>query len=178
MLQIRIAGNNDAALIASLSRKTFYDTFNEQNLAEDMAMYLDKNFNNTAIALEIADPENIILIVEEKEVPVAYAKLSLQNQQFNRPDYNCIEISRIYCTQQVIGKGVGKSLMQECIKISKSMGMDCIWLGVWEHNSRAIAFYEKFGFKKFDKHVFTLGNDLQNDWLMKKNLDNYYEDKD
>jgi GNAT superfamily N-acetyltransferase len=175
MLQIRKAGNNDAALIASLSRQTFYDTFHEQNLEEDMAMYLDENFNDTAILLEISDPDNSILIVEEEEVPVAYAKLSINNKQFNRPAYNCIEIGRIYCTQQVIGKGVGKFLMQECITLAESIGMDCIWLGVWEHNSRAIEFYKKFGFKKFDEHVFMLGNDLQNDWLMKKNLGNHYE---
>ena len=175
MLQIRKAGNNDAPLIASLSRQTFYDTFHEQNLAENMDMYLDKNFNDTAIVLEIADPENILLIVEEEEVPVAYAKLSLHNKQFNRPAYNCIEISRIYCTQQVIGKGVGKYLMQECIKIAGSIGMNCIWLGVWEHNLRAIEFYKKFGFKKFDEYVFILGTDLQNDWLMKKYLGNQYE---
>ncbi len=88
-----------------------------------------------------------------------------------------MEISRIYCTQQVIGKGVGKSMMQECIKIAQSMGMDCIWLGVWEHNSKAIEFYKKFGFEKFSEHEFVLGNDLQNDWLMKKNLGNQYENK-
>ena len=175
MLRIRKAGKNDAALIARLSRQTFYDAFHKENLEEDMAMYLDKNFNDIAITLEIVDPENILLIIEEDEVSVGYAKLSVKNKQYNQPGFKCIEISRIYCMQQFIGKGIGKTLMQECIAIAQSLEMDCIWLGVRENNLRAIEFYKRVGFTKFDEHVFILGNDHQNDWLMKKNLVNQYE---
>jgi ribosomal protein S18 acetylase RimI-like enzyme len=41
------------------------------------------------------------------------------------------------------------------------------WLGVWEDNHRAIRFYEKNGFEKFDSHPFILGESKQTDLLMK-----------
>ena len=42
-----------------------------------------------------------------------------------------------------------------------------VWLGVWEKNERAIAFYRKNGFVAFDTHIFKLGDDEQTDILMK-----------
>ena len=81
-----------------------------------------------------------------------------------------IEISRFYATQQAIGKGVGKALMEACLGVARQKGKEWIWLCVWEHNGRAIAFYEKMGFVIFGKHIFVLGQDLQNDWEMKKRL--------
>jgi ribosomal protein S18 acetylase RimI-like enzyme len=45
-------------------------------------------------------------------------------------------------------------------------GCDVMWLGVWERNERAIAFYRKWAFREFGSHAFLLGKDLQNDLLM------------
>jgi ribosomal protein S18 acetylase RimI-like enzyme len=81
-----------------------------------------------------------------------------------------IEIERIYSTQEYIGKKAGKSLMEACLDVAREQDCETIWLGVWEHNPRAIAFYEKWGFEKFGSHPFLLGTDLQTDLLMKKNL--------
>jgi diamine N-acetyltransferase len=54
--------------------------------------------------------------------------------------------------------------------VAKENGFDLIWLGVWEHNVRAQAFYKHMGFEKFSSHIFMVGNDPQTDFLMKKNL--------
>lgn len=37
-------------------------------------------------------------------------------------------------------------------------------------NKRAFEFYLKWGFEIFSSQVFLLGNDVQKDWVMKKNL--------
>jgi ribosomal protein S18 acetylase RimI-like enzyme len=81
---------------------------------------------------------------------------------------NAMEIARIYSMTNMIGKGVGKALMQASIDLAKEKGKEVIWLGVWEKNQRAIDFYIKWGFEKFDETDFLLGNDLQRDWLMRK----------
>jgi len=49
-------------------------------------------------------------------------------------------------------------------------GCDVMWLGVWEQNERAIAFYRRWGFLEFGHHAFMLGNDLQNDLLMARSV--------
>jgi ribosomal protein S18 acetylase RimI-like enzyme len=43
---------------------------------------------------------------------------------------------------------------------------DCLWLGVWEHNPRAITFYRKFGLEVVGTHAFMLGLDRQRDLIM------------
>lgn len=58
-------------------------------------------------------------------------------------------------------------MIQKTIEIGIENNLDYIWLGVWEHNVDAIKFYEKQGFKKFDTHIFKLGDDEQTDNLMK-----------
>lgn len=49
-------------------------------------------------------------------------------------------------------------------------GARSLWLGVWEHNPRAVAFYGKYGFRRVGQHTFVLGGDAQTDWLMECTL--------
>jgi ribosomal protein S18 acetylase RimI-like enzyme len=65
--------------------------------------------------------------------------------------------------------------MQNCIDKAIELKKEIIWLGVWEKNTKAISFYSKWGFIKFAEHPFVLGDDIQNDWLMKKEI--FYENK-
>ena len=61
-------------------------------------------------------------------------------------------------------------LIRENIEYAAKNKFDTIWLGVWEHNQKAIEFYKKWGFEVFGKYIFVLGNDPQNDLLMKKEI--------
>ena len=81
-----------------------------------------------------------------------------------------IEIERIYSVKEMLGKGVGKILMEKCLAIANEKNKKTVWLGVWESNKRAIEFYTRWGFEKFSDHIFPVGNDPQRDWLMKKLL--------
>jgi ribosomal protein S18 acetylase RimI-like enzyme len=49
-------------------------------------------------------------------------------------------------------------------------GSGVAWLGVWEHNPRAITFYGKLGFVACGEQVFPLGNDPQRDIVMARPL--------
>ena len=49
-------------------------------------------------------------------------------------------------------------------------GCDVVWLDVWEHNPRAIAFYRKWGFEQVGTQTFQLGEDVQNDWLIVRSV--------
>jgi ribosomal protein S18 acetylase RimI-like enzyme len=65
---------------------------------------------------------------------------------------------------------VAAALMQACLDQARKAEHDVVYLGVWEHNPRAIAFYRKWGFEKVGEHVFLLGDDEQTDWLMLRPL--------
>ncbi|PZQ78157.1 MAG: GNAT family N-acetyltransferase, partial [Flavobacterium johnsoniae] len=76
----------------------------------------------------------------------------------------------IYVLKEFHGKKVGQLLYEKAIQIAKETKSDYVWLGVWEENHRALAFYKKNGFVEFDKHIFRLGNDEQTDIMMKLQL--------
>ncbi|MEO5684311.1 MAG: GNAT family N-acetyltransferase [Chitinophagaceae bacterium] len=167
---IRYATAGDAENIALLSRQTFYDTFAEHNSKEDMDRFMNETFSIDILIQEVACPEHIFITACMEAELVGYAKLTESSNPPELGNIDAIEIGRIYSKQKTIGHGVGKALMQECLRIAAKKTKQLIWLGVWEHNQRAISFYKKFGFEKFGEHDFVLGNDVQTDWLMKRNV--------
>lgn len=46
-----------------------------------------------------------------------------------------------------------------------------LWLAVWEKNPRAIAFYEKNGFRAVGDQPFQVGSDTQRDIVMVRDID-------
>jgi len=165
-LIIRQASEADAALIAEISRETFYDSFSEQNTAEDMRLFLDGPFSTQALMAECYDDACIFFIAYDKDEPAGYIKLKKGTHADLPEKVTAIEICRFYARKQMIGKGVGKAMMLHAIEYAQTKLFNIIWLGVWEHNKRAIDFYTSFGFKKFSEHDFVLGKDVQRDWLM------------
>ena len=168
---VRIATNKDAALIADLSRDTFYNAFAPFNTKEDMDKFMDEVFTREKLMAELNQPGNIFLLAYTGDNVAGYVRLRDRNIPEDSPGTdNTIEIARIYTVTSEIARGIGTALMQECISIAKEKQRDYIWLGVWEKNDKAIRFYERFGFKKFGEHEFVLGNDRQTDWLMRLKL--------
>jgi diamine N-acetyltransferase len=166
---IREATVEDAELIADLSRQTFYETFAADNRKEDMDKFMNEQFTKEALIEEVGAHGNIFLLAYIDEEISGYARLrEKKDKLFNYK--STLEIARIYAATHFIGKGVGKKLMEASIAYARRLQKEIIWLGVWEKNQRAIDFYKKFGFEKFSEHDFVLGNDVQKDWLMKKDL--------
>ena len=79
---------------------------------------------------------------------------------------NGFEIERIYIKKEFQGNGFGSELFSTAINLGIKKGCNQLWLGVWEHNYKALAFYKKKGLIAFDHHVFQLGDDPQTDILM------------
>jgi ribosomal protein S18 acetylase RimI-like enzyme len=169
-ITIRIATTADAALIADMSRQTFYDSFAAQNTKENMDKFMNEQFTRESLLNEVGAINNIFLLAYDGTAAVGYVRLREHNIPPDLGTDDAMEIARIYAIQTAIGKGVGKALMQACLSIAAEKKNEVVWLGVWEKNHRAIDFYTKYGFEKFSDHVFMLGNDPQKDWLMKKKI--------
>lgn len=166
---IRSCSQHDAEAIMSLGIRTFRDTFDEMNTPENMMLYLNQNFTVKRIREEIREPKSMFFLAEsEYGQPIGYARVRHSSSPEGLTSTNALEIERIYADKKYIGKRVGYMLMNSCLHYARDNGYDTVWLGVWEHNQRAITFYEKWGFEKFGQHLFMLGNDPQTDLLMKK----------
>ena len=167
-LIIRRGKPTDARLLAELGARTFSETFARDNSAEDMTAYLGSAFNPAQQRTELSEPNSLFLIAEFDGVAVGYAMLRSGNVLENVSGENPIELVRLYVEQAHLGRGVGAALMQACIDEARKRGHQTLWLGVWEHNQRAQAFYRKWNFHAIGTHIFQLGEDPQTDILMQR----------
>ncbi|MBQ5538492.1 MAG: GNAT family N-acetyltransferase [Treponema sp.] len=168
-IEIRRATENDIALIAAIGRKTFEETFNDTNTEEDMRKYISENFTEEKIAKEISGSESIFLIALHDGTAAAYMKLNTGSAQTEKQG-DALEIQRLYVADSKKGMGIGRRMIASAEEIARVRGLCRIWLGVWEHNEPALAFYKKCGFRVFSSHDFVLGTDRQTDMLMEKNI--------
>jgi diamine N-acetyltransferase len=165
-MNIRYGNSSDAKILSEVGAKTFYDTFAKDNTPENMAAHLKNSFAPEIQLAELTDPNNIFLIIDNGDQPLGYAQVILNSKEEFITGTNPLEIRRIYATQENIGKGIGKELMQAAIREAQQRGCDSVWLGVWEKNPRVISFYTRWGFVEVGTHVFTVGDDPQRDLIM------------
>ena len=59
---------------------------------------------------------------------------------------------------------------RRALDIAQAENCTAVVLGVWEHNERAKAFYQRFGFREIGEVAFKLGNDVQRDLILRKGL--------
>lgn len=162
---IRPASCVDAHRLSTFARRTFQETFATQNSPEDMEVYLSSAFNDARQRSEIEDPDCITLLAEDGPTLVGYAQLHVGNAPSCVPDRDAIELVRFYVDRALHGRGLAHTMMQATLAAA-SRRARTVWLGVWERNARAIAFYRTWGFVDVGNHIFVLGKDRQTDRLM------------
>ncbi|WP_317126606.1 GNAT family N-acetyltransferase [Chryseobacterium sp. G0186] len=161
---------NEIAVLQEIGKKTFSETFSESNTEESMAQYLETSFATEKLRAEVNDENSEFYLARVDHNVIGYIKLNTGASQTEVKGDNALEIERIYVSRDFHGKKVGQALYDKAMAIAKEKKVDYVWLGVWENNLRAIGFYEKNGFKEFDKHIFRLGNEDQTDIMMKLEL--------
>jgi diamine N-acetyltransferase len=68
------------------------------------------------------------------------------------------------------GTGLAHHLMAHVLARAEAARAAEVWLGVWERNPRALAFYRKWGFDVVGEHIFKLGEDPQRDLIMRRDV--------
>ena len=161
----------DLDILIEMSRTTFVNAFEKHNNPDDFKKYLAKAFNKEQMTTELLNPNSSFYFILLDSVGfVGYIKLNKKDAQNESFDTHAIEIERIYVQQEFQGNKLGQEALLLIIDMAKHQKASCLWLGVWEHNTRAIALYENHGFVKFDKHPYLIGDDEQYDWMMKLSI--------
>jgi|CXWL01.1.fsa_nt_gi GNAT superfamily N-acetyltransferase len=167
---IRLATVADAGMLAELAAQTFRDTFEIYNDPADMDAYVSETLTAECFAEEIVDTANVWFVAEVDGSSAGYAKVRAGRAHESVTGEAPIEISRLYAEKRFHGHGVGRSLIEACFDEARRQNARTVWLGVWEHNARAIAFYEKCGFARCGATTFVLGKDVQTDAVMSLSL--------
>lgn len=156
---IRRVQPTELPLLQYISQQTFSETFAKDNTPEDMECYLEEKLSIDQLSREYSDPRSTFYFAVDGEETIGYLKVNQTSDE--------LEIERIYVLQEFYGCGIGQLLLDQAIGLAQKANCRSIWLGVWEHNPRAIRFYEKNGFVPYGSHLFKLGNDEQRDVLMR-----------
>lgn len=156
--------------LIELSRSTFKAAFEAANDPEDFKNYMDTSFHRERLKAELENPNSAFYFVYVENECCAYFKLNENEDQTDIRESEAMEIERIYVVEEFQGRKLGHSMMQEIKNLALGKGKQYIWLGVWERNSAAIAFYLREGFVIFGTHPYSIGSDEQTDYLMRLDL--------
>lgn len=156
--------------LQAISRETFTETFKEQNSPEHLNAYLEKAYNQEQLALELENPESRFYFVHSDDEVAGYLKINVGEAQSEKMGADSLEVERIYVKKKFHKKGLGKLLLEKAFDVAAELEKKKVWLGVWEHNENAIAFYKKKGFVQTGAHPFYMGDDKQIDLIMTKTM--------
>jgi ribosomal protein S18 acetylase RimI-like enzyme len=170
LTSIRRAEPGDAAALAAFASRTFRETFEPDNSAENMALYLAAHYGPERQGAEIRDPGIVTLVAEDGRRLAGYSQLHEGPAPDCVPGEAPIEIRRFYVDRNWQGRGVAQTLMMASLETALERGARTVWLAVWERNLRAQAFYRKCGFEDCGAQEFVLGRDRQTDRVMVRAL--------
>ena len=153
-------------MLAELAARTFHDTFAADNRPEDTALHTARAYGESQQRKELLDPDIATLLIEVDGELAGYAQLRWGEPPASVTQDNPVELWRFYVDRPWQGRGVAQTLMRSVESEASRRGGGTLWLGVWERNERAKAFYVKNGFIDVGSHVFTVGTDAQTDRIM------------
>lgn len=160
----------DVEVLAKLAKQTFRETFAHDNTEEQLQEYFEEAYNLRVLSTELEDPDSETYFIMHEEEIAGFLKVNWGNAQTERELENAFEIQRLYVLQTYQGFGLGKQLFEFALEHAEKNGFSWAQLGVWEHNTKAQAFYNRNGFEKFSQHNFMVGQKVDTDWLLKKKL--------
>jgi ribosomal protein S18 acetylase RimI-like enzyme len=168
MITIRRGVAADAPALAAFAERTFVETFGDdpRNRPDDLAAHRASAFGAAQQGAELVDPDMVTLVAERGGALVAFAQIRRGPPPPCVTEPDAIELQRFYVDRAAHGTGLAQRLMAAVHGAARGAGAGYLWLGVWEHNPRAIAFYTKSGFRDVGSHAFVLGTDPQTDRVM------------
>ncbi len=163
---VRPATAADAPLLSRLGAETFRETYAGQMRDQDIAEYVGATYNSGRQARELADPTLGYVVLDGGSEAAGFALVRAGHDCPAVPGTDVAELVRFYVRAPWQGRGLGRTLMDAVLAEARRLGGRRIWLSVWERNARAIAFYERMGFRVAGTRFFQLGADRQNDYVM------------
>lgn len=166
-ISLRRIEKSEIDLLQQIAISTYKEAFDDSNSEENMQAYLDSCLSLEKLASELDNPNSEFYLATHEEQVIGYLKLNFGEAQNEFQNDDSLEVERIYVSQKYHGQNVGQALFDHTLTRAKEKKVKYVWLGVWEHNPKAIRFYEKNGLEAFDQHPFRMGSDVQTDILMK-----------
>lgn len=163
---IRLATSADARRLSALAARTFRQTYAAKLDAAELELHIAQTFHERIQRDELCDPNRCTLLLIGDACELGYAQLRSAAAPGCTEGAAALELQRFYLEQQLIGRGMARPFMDAVKQAARERGSELLWLCVWEHNPRAIAFYEKCGFATVGEAGFPFGAATLRDLVM------------
>ena len=165
--RVRALDTADAAALSAFAERLFRETYAGGYDPADIDDYVAHAFSPGKQSFELTEPGGRVLVMEDSQNGLlGFAHLRQTPPPPALDGRLAVEISRFYVDRPWHGRGIARVLMSACIAEARSRGADALWLQVYQNNERAVAFYEKSGFKKSGTATFRMGRRIDDDWVM------------
>jgi diamine N-acetyltransferase len=141
------ASLQQAAVLSEIGAETFYKSHKDSAPPHEIAAYMKKVYSLDAIKQELINPANLYHIIKHKDATAGFSKMELTMKHPSIKLERVSKMDQIYLLDSFHGLKLGAKLLRHNIDYSRSSGENGMWLVVWVKNTKAIAFYEKFGFR-------------------------------
>jgi diamine N-acetyltransferase len=165
---VRCAVRNDAEALSAFAAEVFRLGGPPGADPRDLAQYISKELTAERFRALIADPNAMLLVAETADQLCGYV-LTLHSSP--HPQIEAMapaELKKLYVAPAQHGRGVAAELMRQALDSLDRDRLAVVWLSVYSENPRAIAFYEKWGFRIVGTQEFLVGADRQKDFLMRR----------
>lgn len=167
-INVKKCTKEELPTLQKISIETFRETFESQNSSKNLDAYLKRAFHSKQLEKELSNEFSEFFFVYLNSEMVGYLKINIGNAQSEKMGDESLEIERIYVRNKYQKHGIGKILLNTAIEFALERDKKKIWLGVWEKNENAIAFYKKMDFVQTGVHSFYMGEEEQTDLIMTK----------
>ncbi|GLS90464.1 spermidine/spermine N(1)-acetyltransferase [Psychromonas marina] len=169
-INIRPCQLDQLSLLRDVSIETYRDTFEESNSEALMQQYLDDALTEEKLSQQLQTVGSYFYFIYFADQVAGFLKVNIDAAQSDDVAKDSLEIERFYIRKLFLRNGLGNKLMQFAYNLGQEFGKSAVWLGVWEHNVPALAFYHAHGFQQVGEHPFDMAGDLQTDLLLKREL--------
>jgi diamine N-acetyltransferase len=170
LITFRPATPDDADALTVFGERMFRETFGPYHPAEAMDEYCRATYAVERVRGELADPERHTVVALHRDQIVGYVQLHVAPAPECVSGPDPLELLRFYVDTAWHGRGVAPALMARVVAEAERRGGRTLFLLVWEYNLRAIAFYQKHGFRAVGSQPFPLGGERPNDYVMVRDL--------
>lgn len=168
---------SEATRLSDFSAALFDQTYGPVCRAADVDAYIAEHLSASAWLAELTDATGWVfaVVIDDQWAGYAHVKLSALPEgvplaPMAAPSVTPLEICRFYVLRKWHGQGVAVNLLNSVLAHATSQGSPTVWLTTWQENARAIAFYEKWRFLKTGTATFLMGEELQQDYIMRREL--------
>ena len=164
----RTAGPDDGSAIDQVFRASFVDTFARLYRPQDLESFLGK-FTAEAWRRELEDERFTFRLAEADGQPIGFVKLGPPELPVER-DGPAIELRQLYVLTEWRGAGAARELMDWALDEARAQGAAELFLTVYKDNHRARRFYDRYGFVDVGPYAFMVGEQADEDIIMKVTL--------